>query len=57
MSTSFNSQLLNNEKMFKIQFETDNYDYFKFVEKACQKAIDDNDKALRIVKKWSEEND
>ncbi len=47
MSTSFNSQLLNNEKKYKIQFETDNYDYFKFVEKACQKAIDENDKAKK----------
>ena len=43
MSTSFNSQLFNKEKMYKIQFETDNYDYFKFVEKACQKVIDNKD--------------
>ncbi len=50
MSTSFNTQLLNNEKKYKIQFETDNYEYFKFVENACRKAIDDNDKVKRRFK-------
>lgn len=50
MSTLFNTQLLNNEKKYKIQFETDNYKYFKFVENACRKAIDDNDKVKRRFK-------
>lgn len=30
---------------YAIQFETDNREYYKLVEKACQKAIDMNDKA------------
>ena len=44
MSTSYNAQIDNKNGKYTIQFETSNYDYFKLVEKACQKAIDKRDK-------------
>lgn len=40
MSTSYEAQLDNLKGEYIIQFVTTNYDYFKFVENACQKAID-----------------
>lgn len=43
MSTSWKSQI--GGGLFSIQFETNNFDYYKMVEKACQKAIDEADKA------------
>lgn len=46
MSTSYNAQLDNKNGKYTIQFETSNYDYFKIVEKACQKAIDKKDKEV-----------
>ena len=46
MSTSYNAQIDNENGKYTIQFETSNYDYFKLVEKACQKAIDMKDKAV-----------
>lgn len=46
MSTSYNAQIDNENGKYTIQFETSNYDYFKLVEKACQKAIDKRDKAI-----------
>lgn len=46
MATSYNAQINNKEGKYSIQFETSNYDYFKMVEKACQKAIDKKDKAV-----------
>lgn len=45
MATSYNAQLNFNENIYSIQFETDNREYFKIVEKACQKAIDKSRKA------------
>ena len=50
MSTSYEAQLDNLKGEYIIQFETDNYEYFKFVENACRKAIDDNDKVKRRFK-------
>ena len=44
MRTSYNAQIDNKNGEYTIQFETGNYDYFKLVEKACQKAIDKRDK-------------
>ena len=44
MRTSYNAQIDNKNGKYTIQFETGNYDYFKLVEKACQKAIDKRDK-------------
>ena len=44
MSTSYKAQINNAEGKYSIQFETSNYEYFKLVEKACQKAIDKRDK-------------
>ena len=46
MSTSYNAQIDNENGKYTIQFETGNYEYFKLVEKACQKAIDKRDKAI-----------
>lgn len=40
MSTSYNAQIDNKNGNYSIQFETSDYEYFKLVEKACQKAID-----------------
>lgn len=40
MSTSYNAQLNNIDEKYTIQFETDDYNAFKCVEKACQKEID-----------------
>lgn len=51
MSTSYKAQINNVEGKYEIQFETCNYDYFKIVEKACQKTIDKKDK------KGADEND
>ena len=34
MSTSYNAQINNTDGKYTIQFETDNYGYFKMVEKA-----------------------
>ena len=46
MATSYNAQIDNKNGKYRIQFETSNYEYFKIVEKACQKAIDKKDKAV-----------
>ena len=46
MSTSYKAQIDNKNRTYAIQFETSNYDYFKIVEKACQKAIDKKDKEV-----------
>ena len=50
MGTSYKAQIDNEKGKYEIQFETSNYDYYKMVERACQKAIDKKDKA-------GEEND
>ena len=49
MATSYNAQINNKKGEYTIQFETNCYEYFKLVEKACQKAVDKRDKAV-----WSE---
>lgn len=46
MATWYNSQMHGEEKRFCIQFETDNYGYFKLVETACRCAIDRANEAL-----------
>ncbi len=46
MATSYNAQINNKNGKYSIQFETSNYEYYKMVEKACQKAIDKKDKAV-----------
>ena len=47
MSTAYNAQICRGENKYTLQFETDNYEYFKLVEKACQQAIDKRDKAVQ----------
>lgn len=39
---SYNTQIDNTNKKYKIQFETDDYDAFKLVEKVCSDAVDTN---------------
>ena len=46
MGTSYKVQIDNEKGEYKIQFETTNYDSYKMVERACQKAIDKKDKAV-----------
>ena len=46
MNTAYNAQINRADGKYTIQFETGNYEYFKLVEKACQKAIDARDKAV-----------
>lgn len=52
MSTSYKAQLDNLKGKYIIKFVTTNYDYFKFVERACQKAIDENDKVKKERKQY-----
>ena len=47
MATSYNAQMCRSEDSYKIQFETNNYEDFKMVEKACRKAVDNNIKAVQ----------
>ena len=47
MATSYNAQLRRAENKYSIQFETSDYDLFKMVEKACQKAVDKNNAAVQ----------
>lgn len=46
MSTSYNAQSNNKDGRYTIQFETSNHEYFKMVERACQRAVDKNIGAL-----------
>ena len=39
---SYNTQIDNTNKKYKIQFEADNFDAFKWVEKVCRDAVDKN---------------
>lgn len=54
MSTSYKAQINNVDGKYEIQFETCNYDYFKMVERACQKAIDKDKKDKAILKELKE---
>lgn len=44
MGTEWKSQI--GDGKYFIQFETNNYDYYKMVEKACQKAVDLKEKEV-----------
>lgn len=46
MPTSYNARMNLKKGTYCICFETDNKEYFKIVEKACQKAIDKRNKAI-----------
>lgn len=46
MGTSYKVQIDSEKGEYEIQFETTNYDYYKMVERACQKAIDIKDKTV-----------
>ena len=43
MNTSYQAHINNAEGKYEIKFETYNYNSFKIVEKACQKAVDKSD--------------
>ena len=40
MSTSWNGQISHKEKDFRIQFQTDDYEKYKKIEKLCQELMD-----------------
>lgn len=46
MRTAYNAHIDNKNSKYSIQFESGNYEYFKMVEKACQKAASKKDKAV-----------
>lgn len=46
MRTVYNAHIDSKKDEYSIQFETGNYEYFKMVEKACQKAVSKKDKAV-----------
>ena len=39
---AYNTEIDNENKKYKIQFETDDYETFKWVEKVCRDAVDKN---------------
>lgn len=45
MATEWKAQIGGGK--YAIQFETNNREYYKLVEKACQKAVDMNDEAVQ----------
>lgn len=51
MSTFYNAQINNKEKKYSIQFETDDYEWFKDVEKFCQQYVDRANKLREHKKK------
>lgn len=46
MGTGYNAQICRKENKYTLQFETDNYEYFKEVERACQRVVDKKDKEV-----------
>lgn len=44
MNASWNGQICKDKNQYSIQFETDDYECYKMVEKACQKAMDEAEK-------------
>lgn len=44
--TSWNGKIDNENGEYTISFTTGNYEYYKIVEKACQRVIDKKDKAV-----------
>lgn len=46
MRTEYNAHIDSKNSKYSIQFESGNYEYFKMVEKACQKAVSKRDKAV-----------
>lgn len=46
MRTVYNAHIDSENSKYSIQFESGNYEYFKMVEKACQKAVSKRDKAV-----------
>ena len=46
MRTTYEAHIDSKKDEYSIQFETGNYEYFKIVEKACQKAVRKKDKAV-----------
>ena len=49
--TYWNARICHGEMSYSIQFETDKYEYYKMVEKACQDAVDKSDKAREKARK------
>ena len=55
MGTSWNGQISHKEKDFRIQFQTDDYEKYKKVEKLCQQLMDDSLAVKEIPPSWNYE--
>lgn len=55
MSTFYNAQINNKDKKYSIQFETDNYEWFKEMEKVCQQYVDKANEQCELKRKQDEE--
>ena len=58
MGTSWNGQISHKEKDFRIQFQTDDYEKYKKVEKLCQRLMDGtitDDEVAFVPYNWSDE--
>lgn len=44
--TSYNSQVCKSEKSYKIQYETDNFDNYKYIEKEIRNQIDEEEELV-----------
>lgn len=58
MGTSWNGQISHKEKDFRIQFQTDDYEKYKKVEKLCQSLMDGtitDDEVAFVPYNWSDE--
>ena len=55
MSTFYNAQINNKEKKYSIQFETENYEWFKEMERVCQRYVDKANEQREREKKLKED--
>lgn len=53
MTTTYKANIDNKKNEYTIQFETENYKYFKIVEKACRKVINEKGKVVQ-KERWSQ---
>ena len=55
MKASFNAQICmdneSNKKTYSIQFETDDHDLYKLVEKSCQKCVDKSNRYHKMLRR------
>lgn len=51
--TSFNSQICKKDNKFKIQYETNNFEFYKHIQKEIRKQIDKEEKINGSKKIWN----